>query len=155
MWVQSLGQEDPLDEGMSTHSSILAWRIPRTEEPGGLRSIGSQRVRHNWSDLAHMYIYIYIFGLNIRNVVLYILKISQDSELGRQGASINFANLVSKSMFKVNALCVIPLLWTNWSAINQFFPYLDCRWQNFIGFTSHFQVYFSLSPVIFWNKSDG
>ena len=57
-----------------------------------------------------MYIYIYIFGLNIRNVVLYILKISQDSELGRQGASINFANLVSKSMFKVNALCVIPLL---------------------------------------------
>ena len=53
MWVQSLGQEDPLDEGMSTHSSILAWGIPRTEEPGGLRSIGSQRVGDDWSDLAH------------------------------------------------------------------------------------------------------
>ena len=38
----SLGQEDPLDEGMATHSSILAWRIPWTEEPGGLQSIGSQ-----------------------------------------------------------------------------------------------------------------
>ena len=39
-WVPSLGQEDPLEEGMGTHSSILAWRIPWTEEPGGLRSMG-------------------------------------------------------------------------------------------------------------------
>ena len=46
MWVQSPGQEDPLEEGMATHSSILAWRIPWTEELGGLRSIGLQRVRH-------------------------------------------------------------------------------------------------------------
>ena len=43
-WVQSLGQEDPLEKGMATHSSILAWRIPWTEEPGGLQSMGSQRV---------------------------------------------------------------------------------------------------------------
>ena len=42
--VPSLGQEDPLEEGMATHSSILAWRIPWTEEPGGLQSMGSQRV---------------------------------------------------------------------------------------------------------------
>ena len=41
------GQEDPLEEGMATHSSILAWRIPWTEEPGGLQSIGSLRVQHN------------------------------------------------------------------------------------------------------------
>ena len=52
--VWSLGWEDPLEEGMATHSSILAWRIPWTEEPGGLRSIGSQRVRHDRSDLARM-----------------------------------------------------------------------------------------------------
>ena len=45
--VQSLGQEDPLKEKMATHSSILAWRIPWTEDPGGLQSKGSQRVRHN------------------------------------------------------------------------------------------------------------
>ena len=44
-WVQSLGGEDPLEEGTATHSSILAWRIPRKEEPGGLQSIGSHRVR--------------------------------------------------------------------------------------------------------------
>ena len=47
MWVQFLGRENPLEEGMATHSSILAWRIPWTEEPGGLQSMGSQRVGHN------------------------------------------------------------------------------------------------------------
>ena len=45
--VQSLGQEDPLEKEMATYSSILAWRIPWTEEPGGLQSTGSQRVGHN------------------------------------------------------------------------------------------------------------
>ena len=47
MKVQSLGGEDPLEEEVATQSSILAWRIPWTEEPGGLRSMGSQRVRHD------------------------------------------------------------------------------------------------------------
>ena len=42
--MQSLGGADPLDEGMATHSSVLAWRIPWTEEPGGIQSIGSQRI---------------------------------------------------------------------------------------------------------------
>ena len=46
-WVRSLGWEDPLKEGMATHSSILAWRIPWTEEPGGLQSIWSQSVGHD------------------------------------------------------------------------------------------------------------
>ena len=45
--VRSLGQEDPLKEGMATHSSIVAWRVPWTEEPGGLQFIGSQRVGHD------------------------------------------------------------------------------------------------------------
>ena len=47
-WVQSLGQGDPLEKGMATHSSVLVWRIPWTEKPGGLQSMGSQRVRHDW-----------------------------------------------------------------------------------------------------------
>ena len=47
---RSLGQEDPLETGMATHSSTLAWRIPRTEEPGGLQSMGSQRVSDRLSD---------------------------------------------------------------------------------------------------------
>ena len=50
----SLGQEDPLKENMAAHSSILAWRMSWTEEPGGLQSMGSQRVGHDLRDLAHM-----------------------------------------------------------------------------------------------------
>ena len=46
-WVQFLGWEDPLEKEMAIHSSILAWKIPWTEEPGGLQSMGSQRVRHD------------------------------------------------------------------------------------------------------------
>ena len=45
--VQSLGREDPLEKGMATHSSILAWKSPWTEKPGGLQSVGGQRVRHD------------------------------------------------------------------------------------------------------------
>ena len=55
--VQSLGLEDPLGEDMATHSSILTWRIPRTEEPGGLQSMGSQRVRHNWAMFTYFFIW--------------------------------------------------------------------------------------------------
>ena len=47
MWVQSLGQKDPLEKEMATHSSILAWRIPWTEKPGGLQCMRLQRVGHN------------------------------------------------------------------------------------------------------------
>ena len=63
-WVQSLGQEDPLEKGMATHSSLLACRIPRTEEPGGLQSMGSQRVRH---DLA-----TFTFINNFKSFMLHI-----------------------------------------------------------------------------------
>ena len=54
MRVQFLGQEAPLEKGMATHTSVLAWKIPWTEEPGGLQSIGSQRVGHDRSDSAHI-----------------------------------------------------------------------------------------------------
>ena len=47
MWVQSLGREDLLEEGMATHSSILAWKLPWIEDPGELQSMGSQKVRRN------------------------------------------------------------------------------------------------------------
>ena len=53
MW--SLGQEDPLEEGMATHSTILAWRIPWTEEPGGLQFLESQEVGYDWRDWAGMH----------------------------------------------------------------------------------------------------
>ena len=53
-WVGSVDWEDPLEKEMATHSSILAWRIPWTEEPGGLQSPGSQRVRHDWATSLHV-----------------------------------------------------------------------------------------------------
>ena len=55
MQVRFLGGEGPLEEGMATHSSILAWSIPWTKEPGRLQSIGSHRVRHDWSNLSHLH----------------------------------------------------------------------------------------------------
>ena len=54
--VWSLGWEDPLEEGMATHSSILVWRIPRTEEPGGLQFMGSQRVGLDWATHTHRWL---------------------------------------------------------------------------------------------------
>ena len=55
MWVLSLGWDDSLEEGIAAHSSILAWRIPWTEEPAGLWSTGSQRIGHKWNNLAHTF----------------------------------------------------------------------------------------------------
>ena len=68
--VWSLGQEDPLEEGTATHSSTLVWRVPWTEEPGGLQSIGSQTVRHDWRDLAQHSKKIYEAGKNrVYNII--------------------------------------------------------------------------------------
>ena len=62
--VRSWGREDPLEKGMATHSSILAWRIPQTEEPGGLQFMGSQRVRHDWvTKHTHRYTFWIYFGV--------------------------------------------------------------------------------------------
>ena len=64
-WVQSLGWEDPLEEGMASRSCIVAWRIPRTEERGGLQSMELQRVGHDWSNLARLHYasVLYFFDL--------------------------------------------------------------------------------------------
>ena len=67
-WVRFLGWEDPLEKEMATHSSILAWRILWTEEPGGLQSTGSQRVRHDW---ATSLFHLCILSLPIVNVMLH------------------------------------------------------------------------------------
>ena len=74
--LRSLGQENPLEKGMATHSSIRAWRIPQTEEPGGLQSKGSQRVRHNWVTNTHKhsgmrYIYKSLKSLKVKFISFY------------------------------------------------------------------------------------
>ena len=67
-WVRSLGQEDPLEKEMATHSSTLAWRIPWMEEPGGLKSMGSQRVGHDWT--TSFSLHFRIFELLISNILV-------------------------------------------------------------------------------------
>ena len=69
-------QEDPLEEGMATHSSILVWRIPWTEEPSSLQSMGLQKVGDNWSNLAYTYTHTYL-----KYNFIYLSFISCDSEL--------------------------------------------------------------------------
>ena len=59
--VQSLGWEDPQEKGMATHSSILTWRTPWTEEPGGLQSIGLQRVEHDWVSNTSLHAWAILF----------------------------------------------------------------------------------------------
>ena len=68
-WVRSLGQEDPLEEEMATHSSVLAWRIPWTEEPGRLQSMGLLRVGHDWTTSLSFYTTKYWNILNIDKVI--------------------------------------------------------------------------------------
>ena len=74
-WVLSLGQEDTLEEGMATHSSILAWRIPGIVEPGGLQSMGSQRVRHNlatkYNNNGRYTHYIFVKTYRMHNAISY------------------------------------------------------------------------------------
>ena len=80
--VRSLGWEVPLEKEMATHSSILAWGIPWMEEPGGLQSMGSQRVRHNWASSLHftsLYVITVVLNFSVQlctseQVYLCILK---------------------------------------------------------------------------------
>ena len=69
-WVWSLGWEEPLEKETATHSSTLAWKIPWTEEPGRLQSMGSQRVRHNWATF-HFTSYTLRKTMYAHNTILY------------------------------------------------------------------------------------
>ena len=76
-WIQSLGWEDPLGKGMATHSSILAWGIPWTEEPGGLPSMGLQRVGHDWVTNTNFY----TLRLNMLMCMKYIYRECSEKRL--------------------------------------------------------------------------
>ena len=80
-WVQSLGWEDPLEKGTTTHSSILAWRIPWTEEPGGLQFMWLQRVRHDWATEQQQQ---YIFALSV-----FFCELLEEAKGRRWGVGIN------------------------------------------------------------------
>ena len=75
--VQSLGQEDPLEKEMATHSSILVWKISCTEEPGGLQSMGSQRVGHDWATNTYLLTYAYVYPAHIFVLITIFLRNNQ------------------------------------------------------------------------------
>ena len=78
-WVWSLGQEDPLEKEMETHSSILAWKIPWTEEPGGPQSMGSQKVGHNWVTNTHTHTHTHVYMYVINAVSQFSCSVVSDS----------------------------------------------------------------------------
>ena len=88
-WVQLLFGEDPMAEGMATHSSILAWKIPWTEEPGGLQFVGSQRVRHYWwADTLMCRIHSDSYWISFRgNSSLFSCTLGMPTEKGSSGIS--------------------------------------------------------------------
>ena len=86
MWVQSLGQKDPLEKEMATHSSILAWKIPWTEEPGWVQSMRLQRVRHDWATDTHTYTLINVekmFSRSTSKMPLTVTAFGERSWWGR------------------------------------------------------------------------
>ena len=102
MNVWSPGQEDILEKEMATHSSILAWKIPRTEESGGLLSMGLQKVRHDWvTEHTHiLYISVYILSFNVSiwkntgiHVIFTCLKIKYEGTANYQFICIIIVSL--------------------------------------------------------------
>ena len=93
-WVQFLSWEDPLEEGMATHSSSLTWKTPWTEEPGGLQSKGSQGVRHDWATK-----YSYRWLVNRRNLLLTVLN------AGRPWSESQHSQVLGKTLFQVAYCC--------------------------------------------------
>ena len=102
--VQSLGWEDPLEKEMAIHSSILAWRIPWIEEPGGLQSMGSQRVRHNWVTL------LYLTLLYLRLHRDHCPRLNGRLSLILTNPAESDRNSVSSSACILSSICRTPVL---------------------------------------------
>ena len=92
-WVRSLGQADPLEKEMATHSSILTWRIPWTEEPGKLQFMGSQRVGHEWAtNIPHC---VYYWWAEFHSLLLQERKRPLHPNLGSQNAGMQLTVIQS------------------------------------------------------------
>ena len=93
--VGFLGWEDPLKEGMATHSRILAWRIPWTEEPGGLRSTGSQRVKHDWATNIFTFFFHFLINRKHRDA-------TQSNEVGLIPPTLGYFSHKRREIIQLN-----------------------------------------------------
>ena len=100
-WVQSLGQADLLEKGIAIHPSILAWRIPCTEEPGGLQFMGSQRVRYDWATNTITTEQILLLLLIFVGSVKFSHSVMSDSLQPSRQASLSITN--SRSLLKLRS----------------------------------------------------
>ena len=115
-WVQFLGWEDPLEKGMATHSSILALRIPWTEKPGGLQSMGSQRVRHDCTAITttQFFCKIYLWGLKVLRYSAVVVWESVRTVIGSQKMSrLSVAIKVLSKIMITNIYWVLTVCFTN------------------------------------------
>ena len=133
-WVWSLGQEDLL-EGMATHSSILAWRIPWTEEPGGLQSTGSQRVRYDWVTDTHwisLRCTAYGFDLPVlwndyhSNFSQYPPRLNKKKKEGKEKKILSLCWELLEFFFKKKLFIYLAALSLSWG-----WQDLRCKWEIF------------------------
>ena len=115
-WVQSLGQEDPLEKEMATHYSTLAWKTPWTEEPGRLQSTGSQRVRHNWATSLHFI--LILTKINVQRTWINLFEVTRPLWLGLDIDSVMNC-LSSLDLFEVKSLSHVQLFATPWTLAYQ------------------------------------
>ena len=118
-WVPSLDQEDPLKKGMAIHSSILAWRIPWTEEPGGLQSMELQRVRHDWA--ANSFTFTFIYRQNVLHPFPHSSQQSQqvycndihltDEDMKAQRDKLHLTCIASKNCNSFINQILVPQKW--------------------------------------------
>ena len=106
--VWSLGQENPLEEGMATHSSFLAWRIPWTEEPGGLQSMESQRVGHNWETFTHS------LSILWNNYIFSLLILFNEPNYCSHAQHLQVSTLLDLNPVLLNQLFLIFLSWNQY-----------------------------------------
>ena len=100
MWVWSLGWEDTLEEGMATHTTILAWSIPWTEQPGGLQSIESHRVGHDWSHLACTQTTGHLTSVSINVTQIHLASVVVYLSIKSHSKTINSTSHETEKWFK-------------------------------------------------------
>ena len=105
IWTQSLGREDPLEKEMATHSSILAWKIPWTEEPGRLQYTGSQRVRHHWATSLSLFIVV-IWASRVALVVKNLPANVEDT------GSLAWEHPLEKEIATHSSILALKIPWT-------------------------------------------
>ena len=121
-WVPSLGQEDPLEKEMATHSSICAWRIPWTEEPGGPQSMGSQRVRYDWVTNTHTHriesddLLLFLSHLETTTIILHHCRAEMSHPGQVTSAPVHMYTVQEQENQELNSSSFIPFFVAKWDS---------------------------------------